>query len=34
VWVFELLQLLKGKHTLSQTQRHLELAAERLLGHL
>lgn len=31
VWVFELLQLLKGKHTLSQTQRHLELAAERLL---
>jgi AcrR family transcriptional regulator len=34
VWVFELLQLLKGKHTLSQTQRHLELAAERLLGDL
>jgi hypothetical protein len=32
--VFELLQLLKGKHTLSQTQRHLELAAERLLGDL
>lgn len=31
VWVFELLQLLKGKHTLSQTQRHLELAADRLL---
>ena len=31
VWVFELLQLLKGKHTLTQTQRHLELAAARLL---
>lgn len=34
VWVFELLQLLKGKHTLAQTQRHLELAAARLLGDL
>jgi TetR/AcrR family transcriptional regulator, cholesterol catabolism regulator len=34
VWVFELLQLLKGKHTLTQTQSHLELAAERLLHDL
>jgi AcrR family transcriptional regulator len=31
VWVFELLQLLKGKHTLTETARHLQLAADRLL---
>jgi hypothetical protein len=34
VWVFELLQLLKGKHTIADTQHHLEVAAERLLRDL
>jgi AcrR family transcriptional regulator len=34
VWVFELLQLLKGKHTLADTHDHLQLAADRLLSQL